>query len=151
MLIGIIAAAFVVTASKPNTSRNGWPDSFASIGEQLYFTGRSSSGSRMVPNGGNHHMTMMGTGGCVDCHGADRKGGRLWPAFWQVALPLTADALAGDHAQDGHSHDAYTAEMLATAITDGIRPDGSILRQTMPKWKVSQADLDALTGFLMAH
>lgn len=149
LLIG--AGVVLWSLTSPETGRRTWPAEFASAGQQLYFTGRSPAGTYMTPRGGNHHRTMMGSGGCADCHGTDRRGGRLWPNFWQVAPSLTADALTGDHQGDGHSHETYTAETLARAIAQGIRPDGSTIGAGMPRWTISAPDMDALVSFLLAH
>ncbi len=146
----IVGGLFVMRAhTSPNTDRQYWPATFLTDGEALYFTGRSLSGSQLIPRGGNHHMTMMGAGGCADCHGSDRKGGWLWPTPWQVAPSITELDLTGGHAHDDHNHDGYTSETLADAITRGIRPDGSRIDRSMPRWSASEADLDALTAFLL--
>ena len=94
---------------------------------------------------------MMGGGGCVSCHGTDREGGRLLPSFWQMAPSLTAHALTGDHGHEGHEHDGYNAESLATAITDGTRPDGSAIGAGMPRWSMSEQNLAALVDYLLAN
>ena len=144
-------AALVARTTTPDKSRKNWPSEFASNGEQLYFTGVGTSGTKMRPYGGNHHMKMMGGGGCVDCHGTDRKGGRLWPNFWQVAPSITVAELAGEHEQDGHSHDGYSTDTLARAITKGVRPDGSTIGAGMPRWSIDEGDLNDLLIFLLDH
>ena len=151
--LGVIAvAAFLfLKIAAPDTDRRNWPAVFGSDGEALYFTGRSLSGSLMRPIGGNHHVMMMGTGACVRCHGTDRKGGRLWPRLWQRIPSLETEALLGDHAHDDHAHASYTADTLATAIVKGTRPDGSSIGGDMPRWIMSDADLDALIGYLLTH
>lgn len=152
-ILGTIVTAVILfqRMSAPDTDRRNWPVSFVSDGQALYFTGRSLSGSRMLASGGNHHMVMMGTGACVDCHGTDRKGGRPWPMIWRVIPSLEADNLVDDHAHAGHNHDTYTADTLAVAITAGKRPDGSTLGKDMPRWTMSDADLRALTTFLLSQ
>lgn len=147
--VGLLVFAVVTTA--PNTNRANWPETYDSKGERLYFTGIGANGARIKPSGGNHHKTMMGGGGCVDCHGIDRKGGRLWPSFLQVAPSITAEALAGDHAQDDHSHESYDVSSLAHAITNGRRPDGSWIGAGMPRWLMSEEDLNELVTFLLGH
>lgn len=147
LLVGF--AIFAVRNTAPDKGQSNWPDSFASNGERLYFTGVGASGAQMVPRGGNHHMTMMGSGGCVDCHGTDRNGGRLWPSGWQIAPSITVAVLAGEHAQDGHVHEGYDNKTLARAITEGVRPDGSTLGAGMPRWSMPAEDLNDLIAFLL--
>lgn len=150
-VILVAFAVFVARTTTPDKNRKNWPSTFASNGEQLYFTGRSASGSRIQPYGGNHHMKMMGSGGCVDCHGTDRNGGRLWPNFWQIAPSISAKKLVGEHSQSDHGHEGYSAETLGRAITEGIKPDGTSLGNGMPRWSMSAEDLQDLVAFLLEH
>ena len=98
------------------------------------------------------HMGMMG-GGCVACHGANSDGGRSMPRFWNSVPPLTPDALFGEHAEgkqdDGHGdHEKYTDETLIRAITRGVDPSGKPLDPAMPRWSMSNQDLDDLLAYL---
>ena len=97
----------------------------------------------------NMHMRMHGTG-CVSCHGVDREGSRLWPQFWVKAPALTVEALfTDDHTKDGHGdHGSYDTESLREAITDGVNPAGKRLDAAMPRWSMSQSDLDDLIAYL---
>lgn len=97
-------------------------------------------------------MGMM-VGGCVDCHGSDRQGGRLMPRIWQVVPPLTSAALFGEHAEsedeDSHGdHEGYTEETLRRAITQGTDPSGKALDPAMPRWSMSPEDLADLIAYL---
>lgn len=117
-------------------------------GEQIYFTGRNQSGSLIAYQGGNMHAQMHVTA-CADCHGELREGGRrMYPTFWLTAPPLTHEALFGDY-DDGHGdHAAYTRESLKRAITYGVDPSEEQLDSTMPRWLMSESDLDDLVDYL---
>lgn len=131
-------------------SVDNWPASFSSEGERLYFTGVSSSGERIRPVGGNHHMQMHG-GGCATCHGSEKEGGAImWPRFWVMAPALTDGALQSEH-DDGHNHASYDESSLKQAIVNGIGPDGEPLHATMPRWKMSEESLNALVHYLMGE
>ena len=129
------------------------PSEFVSNGERSYFTGSSASGSPINAVGGdghmNMHMRMHGTG-CVSCHGVEREGSRLWPQFWVKAPALTVEALfSDDHTDDGHGdHGSYDVKSLRRAITDGVSPAGKRLDAAMPRWSMSQSDLDDLIAYL---
>jgi mono/diheme cytochrome c family protein len=126
-----LVAAWLTFGSGLMTNRADWPSEFQSNGERICFTATSASGQPISLQGGTMHMSMS-AGGCVTCHGADRRGGRLTPKFWNSAPPLTAAALFGVHANedndasgdgDGHGdHDSYTEDMLRRAITDVSHP-----------------------------
>ena len=145
-----LAALFLAWPAGPHWQ--AWPESFASNGERLYFTGRSTRGTRMVPSGGDRHMMMMGGAACAACHGADRQGGRVGMSFWTRAPALTPAALAGEHDDDdGHDHAGYTPETLARAITRGVDAGGEPLDPAMPRWSMSEADLDDLVDELLGE
>jgi len=148
----VLISLITIVAWQVYFNRGNWPTQFQNNGERIYFTGLSATGAAMSSRGGGMHMRMM-AGGCVTCHGADRQGGRLMPRFWLVAPPLTPDALFREHdeagANDGHGdHDGYTDETLGRAITRGIDPDGKPLDLAMPRWSISDQDLDDLIAYL---
>jgi cytochrome c oxidase subunit II len=163
VLLGIISVVlFAIVTRGPmfnfgsGFDREDWPDQFQSNGEKIYFTGTSLSGDQISATGGGLHSQMhmqMHQSGCVTCHGADRKGRRLMPKFWNVAPPLTPAALFDAHDgppdNDGHGdHDKYNAASLRLAITQGIDPAGAPLDQAMPRWSMSAQDLTDLIAFL---
>ncbi|MDX1302896.1 c-type cytochrome [Photobacterium sp.] len=117
-------------------------------GEQIYFTGRNQAGYLIAYQGGNMHAQMHVTA-CADCHGVLREGGRrMYPTFWLKAPSLTTEALFGDHS-DGHGdHAAYTRESLKRVITYGVDPSGEQLDSTMPRWLMSEPDLEDLVDYL---
>ncbi|MDI9244618.1 c-type cytochrome [Marinobacter sp. CHS3-4] len=127
-----------------------YPESFSSEGERLYFTGVSSSGERMRPIGGNHHMQMHG-GGCASCHGSKKEGGAImWPRFWVTAPALTNGPLLKEH-DDGHDHASYDESSLKQAIVNGVGPDGDQLHATMPRWRMSEDSLNELVHYLLGE
>jgi len=99
------------------------------------------------------HRQIHG-GGCATCHGINREGRRLLPRFWAKAPALTADALFGEedsheHDSNGHgNHESYNQKSLRQAIADGIDPAGELLDEAMPRWSMSEADLDDLIRYL---
>jgi mono/diheme cytochrome c family protein len=122
--------------------------SFTSNGERIYFTGRDKSGRLVANQGGNMHAQMHDSA-CVSCHGVQLEGGRrMYPSFWLTTPPLTAEALFGAH-DDGHgNHGVYTRDSLKTAIMQGVDPSGKTLDSAMPRWLLSESDLDDLVGYL---
>lgn len=135
-----------------NWSGANWPAQFRSNGERIYFTGTSASGVSITSASDSMHMQMHG-GGCVNCHGADRQGGRLMPQFWMIAPALTPAALFGGHDdapdKDGHGdHAEYDEAALRRAITEGIDPAGKRLDTAMPRWTMAERDLGDLIAFL---
>lgn len=122
---------------------------FTSNGEQIYFTGRSQSGTAITSQGGTMHAQMHNTA-CVSCHGENRQGKRFYPTFWIVAPPLTRVALTEEY-DDGHGdHQRYDEKSLKQAISKGLDPAGKELNSVMPRWRMSEGDMNDLTRFLMS-
>ncbi|MDH3376573.1 MAG: hypothetical protein OEQ39_06340 [Gammaproteobacteria bacterium] len=76
------------------------------------------------------------------------------PRFWVKAPALTAKAFFGEddghgHESDGHGdHENYDQTTLRRAIVDGIDPAGEPLDEAMPRWSMSEADLNDLITYL---
>ena len=128
--------------------------SFESNGERIYFTAESSSGAPIRYSG---ESTMMrNRTACVDCHGPEGKGGRVTMMMWSFKTPdITWDKLAQeenhkeDSGKDEHEeHPPYTEETLKRAITRGDDPAGEPLDELMPRWRMSEPDLDDLVEFI---
>ncbi len=122
---------------------------FSSNGERIFYTGISSSGRPIGFNNGPMWLSMRG-GSCVNCHGEDGRGGQ--PVMMGTAIPrdIRYGILTSDHSGggDGHNHAPYTNALIKRAITKGIRPDGKALDRTMPRWQMSDKDLEEVIAYL---
>lgn len=128
--------------------------SYRSNGEQIYFTATSQRGT---PITSDLRMGMMrsGTWTCAACHGADGRGGtvRMMMSVFETPDIRYKTLTSGEHAEEGeegeeHEHEPYTDEDIKRAITEGIEPDGKPLDWPMPRWSMSDEDLDDLLEFL---
>lgn len=140
------------------------PRQYDSNGEQIYFTGTSRSGTPVTfdmhgDRGMMGGMIMRGGMGCADCHGPEGRGGRVRMMMSSFTAPdiryttLTSGEMAHGHEEgDGHDgeeeHPPYTDETIKRAITQGINPAGEPLDWPMPRWSMSDADLDDLITYL---
>ena len=61
----------------------------------------------------------------------------------KVPTDIRFDSLASG----GHGH-PYNEEEIKRAIKDGVEPDGERLDSTMPRYDMSEEDLEDLIGFL---
>ena len=120
----------------------GCAGSYSSNGERIYFTAASSSGDPITPEG----FVMMGHKfACTDCHGSDGKGGTVTMMMQQFDVPnITWPVLTGQH----EDHPPYTVATIKQAITEGIDPAGNQLEYYMPRWQISDDDLNDLVDFL---
>ncbi len=123
---------------------------FKSPGERIYYTGIGVKGYPIPFNGGPMWLRMHG-GGCVSCHGVHGRGGV--PVMMGTAIPtdIRYKALIGEekHVHGGKEKEHhYTDALIKRAITQGLEADGEVMDWTMPRWQMSEADLDALVAYL---
>jgi len=124
--------------------------------------GSGMGGGMMMGSGEDVHGGMS----CATCHGPDGSGGR-YLAMGTVRTPnIQYAVLTGqveleedghdDEGEEGHDeaeeeehgHEPYTDETLKIAITEGMEPDGEELDSFMPRWSMSDQDLEDLVSFI---
>jgi len=97
---------------------------------------------------GGYRGWMMGRGCPWWGGGWQRPGGWLGGAptwvfiGWLLPLGLLAFFIVGV------GHESYTDETIKQAITEGVEPDGEPLDWPMPRWSMSDEDLNDLIEFL---
>ncbi len=133
-------------------------DRFDSNGERIFFTATNAEGERIRYSGGPPFGGMMMTSSltCASCHDADGRGG-LHTMHMQVmdAPDIRWSTLSsGEH--DDHGKDegneseevAYKREDFFRAVRDGLGQNDHRLSNDMPRWNISDDDLDDLIQFL---
>jgi hypothetical protein len=126
---------------------------YDSNGERIYYTATSSSGQPINYSGS---IRMMHTITCANCHGQDGKGGRVHMMMWNFNVPdirwehLTEEEHheEQDIEEEHEEHPPYTEETLKLAITKGLNPAGEPLDKEMPRWYMTEPDLDDLVDFI---
>jgi len=121
---------------------------YASNGETIYFTGFNDRGERISFTGGPHWLYRHG-GGCAACHGPDGRGEA--PVMMGTEIPSDIryhHLIEEEEHGEGEEHPPYTDELIKRAITEGLDPAGEPLDLTMPRWQMSERDLDDLLEFL---
>lgn len=114
---------------------------FESNGETIYYTGFNESGQRILTTYGPQWLYAHG-GGCVNCHGVDGKGGVPVMMGYTVPEDITYVSLT---TEEEHP---YTDEDIKTAIKDGLEPSGESLSPTMPRWQMSEKDLNDTLAYI---
>ena len=121
----LIMTGLLISCSSPYDNTY----SFKSNGERIYFTAQSSSGDPISYSGGIGMMNQSFS--CASCHGPKGKGG--------IDVPdITWDNLTEE----------FNEQQVKLVITKGIEPDGKLLDTEMPRWQMSERDLDDLVNFL---
>ena len=118
-------------------------------GKRLYTLGESSSGAPVT--------AIMSRGAtpipasilpCAGCHGDDGKGR---PEGGVVPPDITWSSLSAARGHDhsyGRTHPAFDESMLGHAITKGIDPGNNALGVAMPRYQMSDEDLQDLVAYI---
>jgi mono/diheme cytochrome c family protein len=114
---------------------------FESNGETIYYTGFNETGKRLPTSYGPQWIYMHG-GGCVNCHGVDGKGGVPVMMGYTVPADITYTSLT---TEEEHP---FTDEDIKIAIRDGLEPSGESLSPTMPRWQMSDKDLNDTLDYI---
>lgn len=124
--------------------------SFESNGERIYFTGTSESGEPITAQMSGMHRMPPGMMACVACHGENAQGGTVSMMMGSFVAPdIRYKTLTGkDHSEGSENHSPYKDETIKRAITEGIDPDGKSLEWPMPRWNMSESDLNDLLSYL---
>ena len=157
--LGVVVALLVAACANDGPRGTAWGDgSFDSNGERIYFTATSDSGDDIYYDGGpgTGGMMMGGRLSCASCHGTDARGGRHRmhmdvmdaPNIRWVALAAEGDH-DDDHGDEADEHDeGYDIDAFRAAVIDGVHPDGEPLDDDMPRWKLTEDDLQDLVDYL---
>ncbi len=124
---------------------------YESNGERIYYTGVSERMGPIRFEGGPMWLAMHG-GGCVSCHGVDGRGGV--PVMMGTAIPTNiryaalTDKEAHVHGKEEKTHPVYTDSLIKRATTEGVNPAGKSLDWTMPRWQMTEDDLNDVIAYL---
>jgi cytochrome c oxidase subunit II len=126
---------------------------FASNGEQIYYTGASAKTGPIPRTGGPGWVTHTGVG-CVACHGVHGRGGV--PVMMGTALPediryqtltATEPPKAGEK-PEAMDHPPFTDATIKRAVIQGVDPANKPVDWTMPRWQLTDEDWTDLLAYL---
>jgi ABC-type branched-subunit amino acid transport system substrate-binding protein len=125
------------------------PDPLAvARGKQIFTTGKSPSGGAIEAELDGDVVVNAITLPCVGCHGED---GRGRPEGGMKPSNITWDTLTkpyGGRGENRREHAAYDTHSLRKAIALGVDPSGNSLLTTMPRYRMSHADMTSLVAYL---
>lgn len=148
VIIALLAGLlYVFLRPGPATDTGVVPGRYESNGESIYFTGVNREGERIAFTGGPRWLYMHG-GGCADCHGPDGRGGRVVMMSAIEAPNIQYGHLIEEEHGEGEEHPPYSEALIKRAITEGLDPAGHPLDLVMPRWQLSDQDLDDLIAYL---
>ena len=146
-LVAVGLAGLLLTAA---VGTNPADRRYHSNGERIYRSSTSESGDPISYQTGSR-VAAMHRLACATCHRRDGNGGRvaIMP-FGTIDVPdITWPELTEFHHDDEEPpHPPYREETLKQAITRGFNPAGKPLDPLMPRWRMSDRDLDDLIDYL---
>lgn len=110
----------------------------ANNGQAIFQTGIDSAGKQITA--ANPPLRSS----CAACHGANGAGGVHLPGG-AVSADLRHSALVV-----GQKH-PYTLALLERAISTGIDNDGQPLNPVMPRWRLSDQDLNDVATYVLTQ
>lgn len=120
---------------------------YATSGERIYYLGVDENRRRIPFEGGPMWLYMHG-GSCVSCHGADGRGGRPVMMGTEIPPDIRYHHLIEEEHEEGEEHPPYADETIKRAITQGLNPAGEPLDYTMPRFRMTEEQLNDLLEFL---
>ncbi|MEM7246842.1 MAG: c-type cytochrome [Acidobacteriota bacterium] len=125
------------------------------LGRRLYHEGLGVDGRPVIatlvsPGAAGDGVPVPGTAmTCARCHGAD---GRGLPEGGVTPSNLTWRSLTRPYQvthPSGRRHGPYDPDALRRAVTEGVDPAGNPLHVAMPRFELTDTDLDALQAYLV--
>jgi cytochrome c oxidase subunit 2 len=118
---------------------------FSSLGERIYLSGTNEQGQYIPRSRGSMHFAS-----CADCHGRNGQGRVNSTMMFEFEAPdIRWSTLASPHGdEEGGEHIPYDRESFFRALRRGVEPDGEKLEPPMPRWQMSDREVDALIEYL---
>jgi cytochrome c oxidase subunit 2 len=114
------------------------PSTFSSDGQRIYYTATSDTGVRIAFDDGPMWLYMHG-GSCVSCHGPHGRGGFVVPMTNVIAPDIRYSTLSAEQLTDAE---------IRKAISQGLDAAGAPLNDAMPRYHMSDKELDELVNYL---
>ncbi len=146
----LIAGCASGVSTTSSTGSNGATPTTAAgdlaLGKAIYLAGTDLSG-RPIPRSGG--LGMMGSGGCVTCHGPDGRGGTVRMMMGSFDVPdIRWSTISQPMQMSGETEPAYDPTTFARAVRDGIGSDGDELELVMPRWQMTDSQVQGLIAYL---
>jgi hypothetical protein len=147
MTLGFVLSACSSLARETPTPKNG-PD--PQNGERIYFTSMSNRGDQTIYSGGpNFGGMMMGSYlTCAACHGPEGRGGLHQMHMTTMNAPDIRYSALNSMPDMQNSKTPYGMDQFKLEVEEGKDLNGEELNSDMPRWSMSNDDLEDLFAFL---
>ncbi|MCL5737002.1 MAG: cytochrome c [Actinobacteria bacterium] len=148
VVIGVVFLALAVPSGGPLHPGGVGPAQLTptALGQRIYTNGRDENG-RVIPRSA---LMMFAGATCADCHGSDARGRTVNTMMGSFEAPdirwsTLSQPMKGDN---GAMEPAYDAASFGRALTQGLDTLGEALNPPMPRWQLTNVQVDALIAFL---
>lgn len=149
IVVGIVGLVLVLALGSAGLRPFSGRPAVHSLGEEIFLYG-TDDGRRIPRRGG---IGMMGSGlGCTACHGTDGRGDRVSMMMASFETPDIRWSTLGsgemEHEEGEAPHPPFDRESFARALRQGVDPGGNALESPMPRWQITDHEVDALIAYL---
>ncbi|MBD3183195.1 c-type cytochrome [Candidatus Poribacteria bacterium] len=148
IIFAIIGFYLIYTSA----SRGYDKEKYSSTGMKIYYTGKGIDAEYIEYTKGPHWLALQKDRGCFNCHGEDGKGGYSLVATSAVATNITYNSLTGEDLngddETSRYNKQYTDKDIKKAITQGIEPSGERLSIIMPRWMMTDEEVNEIIEYL---
>lgn len=157
LVVGLVGAGIVTVLfaasrpgpySLPSVPASPRAEGTVALGERIFLAGVDQAGSPIPRSAG---IGMM-VGGCASCHGSDGRGRTVRVMMGSFITPdirwntLTSPNMTTEAGEKPHP--PYDPTTFARALRDGVDPGGNELEAPMPRWQLTQPEIDSLILYL---
>jgi cytochrome c553 len=151
-IIFTLSACSLLSRNKPVSEGTSVVEGDVKNGESIYFTSISNRDDQITyTDGPNFGGMMMGAYlTCASCHGPEGRGGVHQMHMQTMDAPdIRYPALNSMPDLQGKNR-SYSLDDFKTEVEGGNDLNGEPLDSLMPRWKMSQADLQDLFAFIQS-
>ena len=116
---------------------------YKSAGEKIFLTSVDENGYVILPSTGAGSLNMMSNMmrpiACVNCHDISGKGGFVFPQGKVASADIRWQSLQAA---------GFDEAKFKSAVTEWLDDKGKPLSAWMPRWNISDKDLDILIAYL---
>jgi cytochrome c oxidase subunit II len=144
-ILAVVLLGVLVLAAACGAESEASPD--AAMGETIFVEGTDAMGTLITRT---TEAGILSQTGCFACHGTDAKGRSIDTKLGKFDVPdirwsVISQPIPNDQ---GGADPAYDPTTFARAVREGIDSGGGHLDPVMPRWQVTDPEVNALIAYL---
>ncbi len=144
-LVAVLVVGVLVMAAACGSESEASAD--VALGETIYVEGTDVQGTQITRT---TEAGILSQTGCFACHGTDGKGRSIDTKVGQFDTPdIRWSVISQPFPNDeGGTDPAYDPTSFANAVREGIDSGGGQLDPVMPRWQLTDPEVNALIAYL---